>query len=209
MGIKLSEIDEGSKITLHLRRANKKMEMEAAIKKIIREDVAIIELDYNTDKILSFEGIGVDMEYNFEGTMPIVWHKVRIVPYKSEYVLQTSIDGIRRNRRNCFRVGISTNAPDRREGHGSRNVLIRDLSLSGFSITDKDKELKLRKGEQIRVVLDDMGYVLNLLGTVVRIEERETKTIYGLEINNLCKELSLYLHEKQRRKKAAVFKATM
>lgn len=209
MGIKLSEIDEGSTITLHLRRANKKMEMTATIKKLVRQDIAIIELDYNTDKILSFDGIGVDMEYDFENTMPIVWHKVKIVAYKSDYVLQTTIDGIRRNRRNCFRVGVSTNAQYRRDGHGTQKVLIRDISLSGFSITDKEKELKLKKGEQIHVTLDDMGYVLNLLGTVVRVEERETRTIYGLEINNLCKELSSYLHEKQRRKKVRALSAAL
>ena len=209
MGIKLSEIDEGSTITLHLRRANKKMEMTATIKKLVRQDVAIIELDYNTDKVLSFEGIGVDMEYNFEKTMPIVWYKVRVVAYKSDYVLQTTIDGIRRNRRNCFRVGISTNAQYRRDGHGTQNVLIRDMSLSGFSITDKEKELKFKMGEQIRITLDDIGYVLNLIGTVVRIEERETKTIYGLEINNLCKELSPYLHEKQRKKKVKALSAAL
>lgn len=48
---------------------------------------------------------------------------------------------------------------------------------------------------------EDIGHILDLAGRVVRVEEREDMTIYGLEICNLCKDLSSYVNIKQRRKK--------
>lgn len=201
MGIKISELEEGSQITLYLSKDDKEMQMGAFIKKRVNDNMSIIELDYDTTKRLSFEGVNIDMEHNYEGTMPIIWHKVRVVYYKSEYVLQTSVDGVRNNRRGCFRVGISALAQYRRAGHGMRKVLIRDISLSGFAITDNAKELGLEVGDEVRVTFEDLGHNLDLIGNVVRTEEHADRIIYGLEICNLCKDLSSYISVKQRQRR--------
>lgn len=201
MGIKLSELEEGSPIILHLSKDGKEMDMKASIKKRAREDMSIIELDYDTSKCLSFEGIKIDMEHDYEGTMPIIWRDVRIVFYKSEYILQASTEGIRNNRRGCFRVGISIYANFRKAGQGTKRVMIRDISLSGFSITDNSKELGLAIGDDVRVFFEDLGHSIELAGRVVRIEEQDSRTIYGFEICNLCKELSSYVALKQRKKR--------
>ena len=84
---------------------------------------------------------------------------------------------------------------------GPRQVMVRDLSLSGFSVSDRKKELVLHIGDELSVYFDDLGHTLNLIGRVVRIEEHEDVIIYGLEICNLCKNLSSYLSTKQRQKK--------
>ncbi len=201
MGIKLSELEEGSPIVLHLSKNGKEMDMNASIKKRLRDDLSIIELDYDTTKKLSFEGINIDMEHDFEGTMPIIWKKARIVFYKSEYVLQAGTEGVRNNRRGCFRVGISVYANLRKAGQGTKRVLIRDISLSGFAITDNAKELGLQVGDEVNVSFEDIGHNLDLRGNVVRIEEQENRIIYGFEICNLCKELSSYISVKQRQKR--------
>lgn len=201
MGIKLSEVEEGSPIVLHLSKDGREMDMNASIKKRVREDLSIIELDYNASKRLSFEGVNIDMEFDYEGTMPIIWKNVRVVFYKSEYVLQASGEGVRNNRRGCFRVGISVYAKFRKSGQGAKRVLIRDISLSGFAITDNAKELGLEVGEEVRVSFEDINHNIELVGKVVRIEEQENRTIYGLEICNLCKELSSYVNMKQRQKR--------
>ena len=199
MGIKLSEVEVGSKLVLHLSKGKKKMTMNARMVESIRDDIAIIEIDYDTTRTLSFDGINIDLEYIFQDTMPIIWNRVRIVAYKSRYALQTSIDGARKNRRSCYRVGVSTAVQYRKEGHGMQKVVLRDISLSGFSIADDEKRLRWHEGDRIEITIDDIGYVLNLFGKVVRIDDRKTKTIYGLEICNLCKDLSSYISMKQRR----------
>lgn len=201
MGIKLSELEEGSPIILHLSKNGKEMDMNASIKKRVRGDLSIIELDYDATKRLSFEGINIDMEHDYEDTMPIIWKNVKVVFYKSEYVLQVSSEGERNNRRGCFRVGISVYANFRKAGQGTKRVMVRDISLSGFSITDNAKELGLAVGEDVRVAFEDSGYSIELAGRVVRIEEQEGRTIYGFEICNLCRDLSAYVALKQRQKR--------
>ena len=199
MGIKLSELEEGSQITLNISNKDHNMQMGAVIKKHVRENIAFIELDYDKTKKLIFDNVLVHIEYCDE-RVPIVWHNVKIVTYKSEYVLQVFSEGVRRNRRDSFRVGVSTLARLRMVGDGPQEVIIRDISLSGFSITDRKKELGLQIGDRLSVNFEDLGHILDLTGQVVRIEEHEDMIIYGLEICNLCKDLSSYVSLKQRRK---------
>lgn len=200
MGIKLEEIKAGSSITLYVYNNECKMPIDAVIKSIVKKDIANIQLKLDTDKIFHFDNVKVDMEYSFEGA-PLKWRNVRIINHKSEYYMQVFTDGVRHNRRDCYRVGISIYGQFRREGHGTQKIMIRDISLSGFSVTDRSKELKFQKGEIIYVYLEDIGYKLELKGRVSRIEEQEDKTIYGLEICNLCKGLAAYVNMKQRVKR--------
>ena len=160
------------------------MELNAVIARNLKNNIAVLGLDYPSEKRLNFGNVLVDMQYMHEGTMPIVWKNVKIVTYKSEYIMQVSSDGERMNRRNCFRVGVHATATMRQTGHGAQSVMIRDVSLSGFAITDRGKTLGLQKGMELTVVLEDAGFHLTLVGKVVRIEEREDLNIYGLEICN-------------------------
>ncbi len=201
MGIKLSELEDGTPVTLQIKNNENKLQLDAEIKRNLKNNMAVLSLDYPTEKRLNFGNVLVDMEYVHEGTMPIVWKNVKIVSYKSEYIMQVSSDGERMNRRNCFRVGVHATAHMRQMGHGAQSVLIRDISLSGFAITDRGKVLGLQKGMELTVMLEDAGFNLTLVGKVVRIEEREELNIYGLEICNLCKDLSKYISVKQRPKR--------
>lgn len=202
MGIRLSELEEGTKVTLQIKNNEKRLPLNAEIKRRIREDIILLSLDYPSGKKLNFEHVAVDMEYDLDGKMPIVWKNVRIVSYKSDYVMQASSDGEYLNRRGCYRVGVHVTAQMHQMGHGVQAVLIRDISQTGFAITDRSKSLKLEKGMEISVTLEDAGFRLSLVGIVVRIEEREDVRIYGLAICNLCRDLSKYIAVKQRPKRS-------
>ena len=115
--------------------------------------------------------------------------------------MQTPSDGTRHNRRNFFRVGVSATAQILSHTKGPRQIMVRDVSLSGFSVTDRKKELTLGIGDELSIYFEDMGHPLSLIGKVRRIEKHEELNIYGLEICNLCKNLSSYLSTKQRQKK--------
>ncbi len=82
---------------------------------------------------------------------------------------------------------------------GPQYITVRDISLSGFSITDRKKELGLVIGDKLSISYEDFGFMIDLEGRVVRIEEHEDMMIYGLVICNMCKDLSAYLNNKQRR----------
>lgn len=197
-GVKLSEIEEGSQITLLVRNKDNRMEINGSVIRHVRENIALISLDYDTTQRLIFEGVKIDMEYCHENEVPYIWRNAKVVNYKHDYILQVFSDGVKYNRRDSFRVGVSVMA-EYRKGGRTQQVLIRDISNSGFAISDRKKELGLSKGDEVFVKFEDIGHYLDLAGRVVRIEEREDMTIYGFEICNLCKDLSSYVNIKQRR----------
>ena len=201
MGIKLSDLEEGSRIMLNLRYQDNVMQLDAFIKKHLKPNIALITIDYPTNKRLVFDNVQVDMECCHESDIPFIWHGVKIVNYQSQYLMQVTSEGIKHNRRGFFRVGISIPARIRINKKGIHQIMIKDLSLSGFAIADRKKEINMVIGDELSLHFEDMGHVLDLAGRVVRIEEREDMTVYGLVIRNVCKDLSSYLSVKQRRKR--------
>lgn len=139
MGVKLFELEEGSQITLHIRNKDSNMQIGANIIKHVKENVALISLEYDTTRRLIFENVQIDVEYCQDNDLPIVWNNVKIVNYKTDYIMQVFSEGTRKNRRDCFRVGVSVLAQLRMMGRGAMQVMIRDISMSGFSISDRKK----------------------------------------------------------------------
>lgn len=197
--MKLSDLAEGSKITLLIHNNNKRMRMGAVIKKHVKNNVALISLNYATGgSRLVFDNVQISAEYEADGGVPLIWNNVKITSYQSEYVMVVSSEAVKNNRRNSFRVGVSKLARVR-SGNGPGQVMIRDISMSGFAVTDRGKTMKLKMGDEMSIVLDDMGHELNLRGKLVRIEEQEEVIIYGFEICNMCRDLSSYVTLKQRK----------
>ena len=200
MGIKLSEVEEGSAIVLKIYNSENHMEMNGVIKKHVRDNIALIALEYETNRRLNFDNVQIDMEYFFDDGIPIVWRNVRVVNYRDDYAMQATCDGSRYNRRGCFRVSVATLATLTMTGRTPQQVTVRDISLSGFSLTDRKRDLNLNVGDKLMIKFEDMGHFLELKGKVVRIQEEEDLIIYGLETYNLCKDLSSYVSLKQRKK---------
>ena len=197
--IKLADLSEDSQITLLVRNANNKMEIRGSIKRCVRSDIAIVTLDYETTGKLNFSKVKVDMGYCHEDGVPYIWRDIKIVNYKGDYVVQVFSDGIKYNRRDSFRVGVLSLAHLQVGGRNVKQVIVKDISLTGFAIADTEKRLNFSAGDEVHIYFEDVGHLLNLTGRVVRTEERENMIIYGLEIRNLCKDLQSYISVKQRR----------
>lgn len=198
-----SDLPEGCPLTIHIRTKDKKnLKLETTLKKYIREDALLISLDFGTDKPVSFENVFTDLEYAPEGDLPILWRKVRVFSFHSDYVVQIFEGGAKHNRRNTFRIGVSLPAKVTVAHPGlPPYVTIRDVSITGFSIADRKHEIHLDKGATVSVSWEDAGHCLNLTGKLIRIEEKDRFTIYGFETYNLCKDLSSYINTKQRLKR--------
>lgn len=197
MGHLLSEITEGDRFVLHISNEGNSLDLYGVIKKHLKENIALITILHN--QRLSFENVHVDVEAMGEESIPIMWRNVKIVNYKGDYILQAPTDGAKHNRRGCFRVAVAMVAQMRMGGNGAKHVMVRDISLSGFAIADRKKELELSKGTVLSIFFEDLGCSIDLTGKLVRIEEREDMTIYGFQNINLCRDLSNYLNIKQRR----------
>lgn len=201
MGMKLSEIEAGSKIKLLISSGSNHMEMEAIVLKHLQENIALLNLCYESDRTLNFNNVKIEVEYTMEDGTPYIWRTAQVTSFQTKYILQVKNDGVRYNRRDCFRVGVSTSGKIKVLGKGEKTIMIRDISLSGFSITDRKMDLNLNVGNEASVHFEDLGHIINLTGVVVRIEKHEDMVIYGFEIKNLCKDLSSYVNTKQRIKR--------
>lgn len=202
MGHRLAEITEGERFVLHISNEEHSLDLYGIVKRHLKENIALVSILHN--QRLAFENVHVDVEAMGEESIPIMWRNVKIVSYKEDYILQAPTDGVKHNRRGCFRVAVAMIAQMRMGGNGARHVMIRDISLSGFAIADRKKELELSKGTVLSIFFEDMGCAIDLTGKLVRIEEREDMIIYGFQSINLCHDLSNYLNIKQRRNRTRV-----
>lgn len=198
-----NEIEVGSRILLNLSSGNKSMEMGATIARHLKDNIALITLDNSSGQVLKFDNVVINVIYTNAEGIPYIWMNSTIVYYQGQYLLQVKAEGGRRhNRRSSFRVGVSHYAKLRVTGHGEVEVVVRDVSLTGFSITDRKKELGLSQGTHALLRYEDIGHELELEGNVVRIEETEEYVIYGFVITKSCRDLSSYVNLKQRQKRS-------
>lgn len=197
--MKLSGIEPGNPVSLRISANGKNMRLDAITKRNISDNTIIISLQCDFKKKLNFSNVKTDLEFYPDGNAPIKWYAVTVKSMDNDYIVDAPSNGSRINRRATFRVGISMPAKlDTVIPNCPRQVTIRDVSLTGFSITDRKRELPFAIGNTISVSWEDFGYVLDLSGRLIRIETRDDATIFGFEICNICKDLSSYISAKQR-----------
>lgn len=199
MGLKFSDIKENSPIVLNISSNDKRLDLNAVVKKHLGQNLTLIALNYAGAKRLTFNNVQIDVLHCPEDAIPILWHNVKIITHKDSYILQVNTDGVRSNRRNSFRVSVATTGWLNVATQKPRQVIIKDVSMTGFAITDRKKELNLEIGTRLSVSFDDITFHINLDGRVVRIEEHEDYIVYGMVILNICNDLPLYIGAKQRK----------
>ena len=195
MKYSFSNIPEGSPIVLMLHNESVHMKMNASIINLIREDIAIISLDTSVTKILKFDHMDIEVMYTTEDGIPFEWKKAKIVYFKNNYVLQIKGEGTRYNRRCSYRVNIGRTATLRTDNQEYR-VIVKDVSLTGFSVADKKNELSLVIDNGAALYFEDINHTIDLYGEVKRIEEKEDYKIYGFSIRRSCHDLPSYITTK-------------
>lgn len=195
---KFSEIEPGSRLILHLTNGEKTIELNACLARHLKENIAVITLPISKGQILKFDNMSICVIYTNPKGIPYSWSHAAIVYYHGRYLLKVNTSsGSFHNRRSSFRVRVFEQATLYITGKWDMEVTVRDISLTGFSILDKEKELPLEHGSHAILKYEDIGHVLNLEGKVVRIEETEEQIIYGFVITKSCKDLSSYVNKKQ------------
>lgn len=199
MSYHFQEVEEHTAIILTIRANDKQMNLGAVIEKHLSENLTHISLDYPKEKRLNFDNVQIDVLYCPGDTSPILWHNAKIVYHKNAYILQITSDGIKSNRRNSYRVPVSILGWMNQINKKPIQVMIKDVSITGFAITDRKKELDISYGERVSITFEDLIFKIDLDGQVVRIEEHDGYIIYGFMILNICKDLPVYINQKQRK----------
>ena len=176
--------------------------MGATLVRHLKDNIALISLENSNGQVLKFDNLTINIVYTNADGIPYLWVNSTIVYYQGQYLLQVRADGGRRhNRRNSFRVGVSHSARLRVPGDGEYDVLVRDVSLTGFSVTDHNMLLNLETGTRAILRFEDIGHELELEGNLVRVVEEDNFTIYGFVITRSCRDLSSYVNLKQRQRR--------
>lgn len=196
MKYNFSDIEDGSPIILMLHSGSVHMKLDATIINLIREDIAIITLETSVTHILRFDNIEINVVYVSEEGTPYMWKKAKIVHFKNNYILEVKGDGTRYNRRYTYRVNVGRTAQVRTAEDNEYSITVKDVSLTGFSLADKKNELQLNIDDGVSIYFEDINHVIDLYGTVMRIEKKDDYYIYGLHIRRSCRDLPSYVTAK-------------
>lgn len=196
MKYSFSDIKDGSSIIIMIHNGSVHSKLQGNIINLIRNDIAIISLETPTSHILKFDHMELEFIYIAEDGIPYIWKKAKIVYFKNNYVLQIKGDGTKYNRRMTYRVTISQSAQLRKSDDSICEALVRDISLTGFSIMDKQKELHLSLEDGVTIFFEDLDHTIDLYGSVIRTEETQDCTIYGFTIRRSCRDLPSYITTK-------------
>lgn len=196
MKYNFSDIEDGSPIILMLHNGSVHMKLDATIINLIREDIAIITLETSVTHILRFDNIEINVVYVSEEGTPYMWKKAKIVHFKNNYILEVKGEGTRYNRRYTYRVNVGRPAQVRTVEDNEYSITVKDVSLTGFSLADKKNELRLNIEDGVSIYFEDINHIIDLYGTVMRIEKKEDYYIYGLRIRRSCRDLPSYITAK-------------
>lgn len=196
MKYSFSDIEDGSPIILMLHNGSVHMKLDATVINLIREDIAIITLETSVTQVLRFDNIEINVVYVSEEGTPYMWKKAKIVHFKNNYILEVKGDGIRYNRRYTYRVNVNRLAQVRTTEDEELRIHVKDVSLTGFSLSDKKNELHLEIDDGASIYFEDMNHIIDLYGTVMRIEKRDDYFIYGFRIKRSCRDLPSYITAK-------------
>ena len=196
MKLCFSDIKDGSPIIILMHNGSVHSKMNGHIINLIRDDIATISLDTPTSQVLKFDHMELDFIYIAEDGTPFLWKKAKIVYFKNNYVLQIKGDGTKYNRRVSYRVALSIPAELRKMDDSTHSILVKDVSLTGFSIVDKKNTLGLSLDEGATLTFHDMNYTIDLYGTLIRIENKEDSVVYAFTIQRSCRDLPSYITNK-------------
>lgn len=204
--MKLTEIRQGEEITLEVIINGARYEFESDMVDAADGGGIYASPVRVQDKVLSFasDRIVVNLVLNRQNHPPVVWRRIRVetTVYKKNtlYRITSVTTGLEENRRSAFRLpiglqGVAQIGANRK----ASDVMVQDISESGFSIVAKD-DIENSDGLIVRLVFSDDGASMSLTGLVVRkVVYGEEKVLYGCKLNNKVAALSRYINERQRK----------
>ncbi|MBA4686837.1 MAG: PilZ domain-containing protein [Candidatus Galacturonibacter soehngenii] len=203
--MKLIDLTENTKIQIEVSFKENKLQYEA-VTKFSAFDGIFIEpikqdgkmLDFNTGKLR------ISVTADIEGGQPVIWREcvIKGVKYKNEvyHMITSPKSGLQINRRGRFRLEMGYTGTARVGANkGTINVVVHDLSASGFSFTT-EKDIENFNEEVHLVFIDsDNGTTFNFVGEIVRKQEwNNNRFLYGCKFGAVNRMVEYYIAKKQR-----------
>lgn len=212
--MRLSDLSIDQAITIFVMIGEQKMEFPSRIEQTNpRKKLAFLAPIMKEGKILNFNGKGIltSVLVALPDAKPIIFRNVTLNTMKKDdgtfcYGVQCIDEGVEINRRGAFRCSIGVRSIMRIGlDKTTYDIIIRDVSLTGFSFVFCSFEQQTEVGKSIHLVLNDYleetaeNFSFQMYGHVVRTEEIENgKTIYGCKLAEKVRGLDTYIAKKER-----------
>ena len=210
----IDELEKGQKITLTVKIGTELVDFETVVQDSIPKKHAILaDVVKDNDKVVSFNSstISIDLNMYPSDSAPVVFRKVKVILYKDKsgsifYAITTNSQSVTVNRREAFRIFVGENVVVQKGMNRSANdVILKDLSGQGFSITVDDNVAEYEINQTLHTVFNDrieetcQNFSFHLYGIIIRKSESENgKTVYGCKLNSRVPGLENYVMLKER-----------
>lgn len=207
--MKVSEIENGSGVTVYVKRENMGVELPSEVVRVF-EDCVWASPFMHDESIINFdvEGINVEMMVIKPGDVPYNFKNVQVSLIEDNgqlfHCLRTGTVGVRLNRRNAFRVFIGENGTAIEIPNGRRvRVFVKDLSSTGIGIlVEKEEDIDFAVGSKIHLSFEDslLRKEIAADGRIIRKVDQGEKVLYGCMFDKHYPAVERYAASKQTRR---------
>lgn len=211
--MRIDELSAGLPITFLVTIDKEFISFETKIQNVYsKKHLVLADAIYYNEKIVSFSGanIHVDVLVKRPAEKPQLFKEVKVTTMRKPdgslcYNLATDEESKPYNRRQHFRcyIGLPSIVQFGTD-HTAQDAVIRDISLSGFSVTCP-KDVELKENQIVHALFNDYideldeKFSLHLYGLIVRSYELENgKVVYGCRLNSRVSGLDSYIAKKER-----------
>lgn len=211
--LRIEELSAGLGVTFLVTIDKEFISFETKIENVYpRKRLVLADAIYYNEKIVSFSGanIHVDVLVKKPAEKPQLFKEVKVSTMRKPdgslcYNLATDEESKPYNRRQHFRCYIGLpSIVQYGNDHTAQDAVIRDISLSGFSVTCP-KDVQLKEHQIVHALFNDYideldeKFSLHLYGLIVRSYELENgNVVYGCRLNSRVSGLDSYIAKKER-----------
>lgn len=203
--MKLTDLTENTKLQIEVSYKGNKICYDTEVKFTAFNGVFVDPIKQD-EKMLEFNtgNLVISVTATIEGEQPVLWREciVKGVKYKNEiyHMITSPRGGLKINRRGRFRLTMGYTGTARvGVNTGTLNVIVHDLSASGFSFTT-EKDIEDISQEVHLVFIDsDNDTKFNFVGDIVRKQEwNNNRFLYGCKFSAINHAVEYYIAKKQR-----------
>lgn len=212
--MKLSDLSPGQAIQVAVLIGEQRLDFDSQIEEVNeKKHFVYLTPIMKNDKILTFsaKGVHTSIIVQLPDTKPLIFHNTTLNAMKREdgtfcYGVPALGEGIEFNRRGAYRCPVDCNCVMRiGMSHSTHDIIIRDISLTGFSFVFCNSEDSCNVGQSIHIVLNDYldatceKFSFQIYGLIVRQVELENgKVVYGCKLTDRIRGLDSYIAKKER-----------
>ncbi len=197
-----ADLNQGDQVTLTVYAGEEQMVFKSTILNIV-DNCVVIEPILVEGAILNFlKDMKIEFMAVHSGETPIFWKSVKVEVKlfhdRNVHVISSGLPGVKLNRRNYFRVYIGKNVKMNGGKDGPMNVMLKDISGSGFAVMlDKKSTLELHKKISVEYSDQSLQKYFELSGRPIRTEVTDSYNVYGCVLDRHNPDLDSYLNQKQ------------